>query len=114
MILDIENYLENKEDMNTMQQVIGHNMVFRGFIVKDWFGKNKNESKYVKYNKVITKLCTQHYWTCWKERNDIINTKDIKRKYVLEWYENEVGKGKYHPSENVRRYVREYATIVRN
>ena len=114
MINDLEYYLTNKEDMSTMQQTIGCDMVFRGFIVKDWFGTNRGETKYQIFNKVTVKLCVQHYWTCWKERNDIMNTKEIKRKFVLEWHENEVEKNVYHQSENVRKYIREYAGSVKN
>ena len=57
MIDDIEKYLTNREDYCTMQQVIGYNVIFRGFIVNDWFGKNVNDHKCGKCNKVITKLC---------------------------------------------------------
>ena len=40
MINDIEKYLNNNEEFITMQQVIGCDVIFRGFIVKDWFGKD--------------------------------------------------------------------------
>ena len=65
----------NKDDVSTMQQLIGYDMIFRSFIVKDWFGKDKEESTHSKYNKVITKLCFKNYWMFWKERNDIMNKK---------------------------------------
>ena len=114
MIDDVEKYMTNREDYCTMQQVLGHDMIFRGFIVKDWFGKNVNAHKYGKHNKAITKLCVQYYWMCWKERNEIMNKKEIKSKNVLEWFDGEVEKAKIHKSKNVRRYVREYATAVRS
>ena len=57
MINDIENYLFDKEKYVTMQQVLGIDMLFRGFIVKDWFGKDQNACKYGMYNKAIIKLC---------------------------------------------------------
>ena len=40
MIDDIEKYLKNKEEFFTMQQAIGFDLIFRGFIAKDWFRKN--------------------------------------------------------------------------
>lgn len=97
-----------------MQQVLGYDMIFRGFIVKNWFGKNENAHKHGKYNKAITKLCVQYHWMCLKERNNIMRKKEIKRKYVLEWFDGEVEKAKFHKSKNVRRYVREYTTAVRS
>lgn len=114
MVNDIKNYLANINNENAMQQVIGHDVIFRGFIVKDWFGNGKDELLNRKYNRVIVKLCVQHYWTCWKERNDIMNNKDVKRKFVMDWCENEVKKNALHPSKNVRLYVREYAGKVKN
>ena len=41
-----------------------------------------------------------------------MNKIDVKRKYVLEWFDNEVDKARNHNSENVRKYVREYAVPV--
>lgn len=34
-----------------MQQVIGIEMIFRGFIVKDWFRVDKNYTNYEEINK---------------------------------------------------------------
>ena len=114
MVNDVENYLVNINNENTMQQVIGNDMIFRGFIVKDWFGNGKDELLCRKHNRVIVKLCVQHYWTFWKERNDMMNKKDVKRKFVMDWCENEVKTNALHPSRNVRMYVRDYAGKVKN
>ena len=61
MTNDIERFLKDNDEYSAMQQVIGYNMLFRGFIVLDWFRKNKDERKYKNYNRTIIKLCVQHY-----------------------------------------------------
>lgn len=114
MVNDIEKYLANINNENTVQQVIGHDVIFRGFIAKDWFGNGKDEILHRKHNRIIIKLCVQHYWMCWKERNDMMNKKEVKRKFVMDWCENEIKTNALHPSKNVRMYVREYAGKVIN
>ena len=42
-----------------------------------------------------------------------MNKNEVKRKYVLEWFDNEVEKATNHNSKNVRQCVREYAVPVR-
>ena len=56
VIDDIEIYLNNNEEFSTMKQMIGHDMIFRGFIVKDWFRKDQNACKNGACNKATIKL----------------------------------------------------------
>ena len=51
MIDDIENLIENKDEHKTMQQVLGIEMVFRGFIVTEWHGADAKFKDYEKLNK---------------------------------------------------------------
>ena len=57
MIDNIKKYLKNSKEFCTMQQVMEHNVIFRRFIVRDWFSKNENTCKRCKRNKAMTKLC---------------------------------------------------------
>lgn len=43
MINNVEKYLNKKENFSMMQQVIGIDMIFRGYIVKDWFRVNRKK-----------------------------------------------------------------------
>ena len=62
---DIENFLNGNDRRKKMQRVLGVNMIFRGFIVKDWHGDNRNCKKYLELNKKLVKLSVACYWKCW-------------------------------------------------
>ena len=57
IIDDLENIIKNKDECKTMQQVLGIEMVFRGFIVTDWFRADANCKDYEELNKKIVELC---------------------------------------------------------
>lgn len=82
-------------------------MIFRSFIMKDWFGVDKNYRIHYKYNKKIVKFFIQHYWKYWSGRNNMRSKPEIRRKYVLEWHKRKIVSAKIHGSVDVRKYVRE-------
>ena len=49
---------------------MGVDKIFKGFIIRNWFGKNK-VSKYRKWNKVMIKQSIEFYQKCWMERNKV-------------------------------------------
>ena len=114
LIEDIENAIYGRNCYKTMQQVIGIEAVFRGFVVIDWFGVDLKSERYKNLNKKIVTLCMQHYWECWEKRNEIRMRPDVRREYMRKWHDRLVEKAKFHSSENVRIYVREYETRLEN
>lgn len=61
---DIRDYLNGVESVPGSQNVIGFKMLFRGYVVRDWFGGNVEETKYEKMNKVIVQSCVKLYNKC--------------------------------------------------
>lgn len=61
MISNVDKLLNNKENFSTMKKVIRIDMIFREYILKDWFRINVNTKKHRKYYEEIAKLCVQCY-----------------------------------------------------
>ena len=60
-------------------------MLFQGFVVKDWFGANSDETKYHQSNKIIIKHCVHLYHDCWLQRNKLMQEdKNLKQRLVEE------------------------------
>ena len=55
MLFDIIQYFQKGAIHKTMQQDIGCNMLFRGFIVEDWF--RSKLYNFNKFNRIIIKEC---------------------------------------------------------
>jgi len=90
IINDIESYLlDDGNEYNTTQHLIGMKMIFRGWVVKNWSNVNQQTSfNMKKINKIIVKISVQFYSKCWKHRNEIMHSPEIYRKYMEEWYCN--------------------------
>ena len=78
----IEDFLNEETVIETTQTEIGYKNLFRGFIVKDWFGYNEDETKYHQMNKMIVQQCVKLYVKCWKYRNTLVQ-EDTKTKERL-------------------------------
>ena len=63
-INDIHEYLQGWTNVPGTQNVIGFKYLFRGFVVRDWFGANELENKYSKANKVIVEQSVKFYQQC--------------------------------------------------
>ena len=96
--------LGNKNIPGT-QQLLGYKYVFRGIIVKDWFGANDAEMKYSVLNKVIVQECVRYYLKAWGDRNDRLNSEKVRKLRLIEWAKNE----KNDPSNavllNIAKYI---------
>ena len=58
-------------------------MLFRGYIVKDWFGDNDSETKYHEANKIIVRQCVRWYQKCWTQRNTYVQLRKVKRTKLI-------------------------------
>ena len=54
---DVEMCLKGKTKWRKTQKILGFDIIFRGFIAKDWYSNNQNCEKYAEHNKVIVKAC---------------------------------------------------------
>ena len=59
----------NEQCRRTLQYKVGVDKIFKGFIIKDWFGENEY-AKYRKWNKVLIKQSIEFYQKYWTERNE--------------------------------------------
>ena len=82
---DIYCYLNGSTNVPGSQNIIGFNLLFRGFVVKDWFGANSDETKYHQSNKIIIKHCVHLYHDCLLQRNKLMQEdKNLKQRLVEE------------------------------
>ena len=69
----------------TNQSMIGWKQAFRGHVVKYWRNDCKDRFFNHEINKIIIKMCTNHYVECWKDRNEEFHDPQKQRQYVIEW-----------------------------
>ena len=106
LIEDIVDYLNGNDHVPRSQNVIGFKMLFRGYIVKDWFGTNSDETKYSYVNQLIVRCCVRLYHKCWLQRNDTMKRDEKLKEWLLE--EVEEIKKIYEISDKigVKAYIR--------
>jgi len=63
-----------------MQQEIRVEMIFRGYIISNWYHTNKR-NKFSQMNKVIVCKCVEYYNRKWKEQNEIFHSLKAKGIY---------------------------------
>ena len=105
-------YLNGNNQYATTQRFIGHDMLFRGFIVKDWCGNNEEYTKNRKLNKIFVKHCVRHYWKCWEDRNNWAKKPEIRRQRKIDWYKSEMNETRVNGNSEVMRYVRDHDVCV--
>ena len=114
MVEDIEDFLNGNDRRRTLQRIVGINMIFRRFIIKNWHNEDTDRSVCLEVNKKLISLCVAYYWKCWEERNEVKFKPDIRRNFVVKWDENQLEQAKMSDSVVVRRYVRECEIQVEN
>lgn len=113
MTQNIQAYLLGDSKLNGTQLIFGYAQLFRGIIVRDWVSSNEQESKYGIYNKTIVKLCVEYYIQRWKARNERRNSRDVKRKILLAWFEEEVSDAKNLNHPEAQKFISIGANAVR-
>ena len=84
--VDLRSFLITKTNKHvTNQSIIGWEHAFRGHVVKvlrfDCQDRNFNQE----INRIIVKMCTNHYIECWNERNEHFRDQQKQRKHAIEW-----------------------------
>ena len=65
-----------------MQGLLGIQVLFRGFVVKDWTENNKTTMKYQRFNKIIIRNCTEYYFERQNKRNKIMYDLIVQKKVL--------------------------------
>ena len=56
IIKDIKKFLVKRDDFEMNQQYLGFKALFRGFVIRSWFGTDFSNDKYADCNKVLARL----------------------------------------------------------
>ena len=68
-----------------MQGLLGIQVLFRVFVVKDWTENNKTTMKYQRFNKIIIRNCTEYYFERQNEQNKIMHDPIVQKEVLLKW-----------------------------
>ena len=107
LIEDILKYLESddSDEYETNQGIIGIQYIFRGYIVKAWTGSNFSQDKYHKLNKIAVRLCIEHYYNCWIDRNKSFHDEEYQKERIMQWYQKVKESMRESPYPQVKAYV---------
>ena len=106
MINDIRKYLIERNDYETNQQYIGFKVLFKGYVIKNWYKANFNATKYAKLNKILIKRCVKYYLECQMRRNKALHNAEFQKQRLRKWYEDKKEKGLNGDHKQVRRFIR--------
>ena len=84
-IEDIKIYLQRGIYFITIQYKIRYKYLFRGFIIKDWYGEDKQCNQYVLQNEMIVKECVQYYYEYQITRNEIYYNPRKQNEILKKW-----------------------------
>ena len=110
---DILDFLTGKTVQRGTQSLIGHREIFRGIIVKDWYGANDARTSYHDIKKVIVFHSVKYYAHLWRSINLRRNSDSILRERLLQWAEKETISVQNQANVNVSRYLETFDDIKR-
>ena len=67
---------------NSNQQLVGHNDLFRGVIVKQWLMGNQVRIIFFRHNEALAKFFIKCYYECRKRRCVVFHNPEIQTKYL--------------------------------
>ena len=108
IITDISAYVHEEEtDFETTQHLIGMDLLFRGWVIKNQVNVNHEQSYLMKkLNKIIVKHSIIFYSKAQVHRNKILHDTEKYREYTVNWYNNLVKEVENGDKPSVKRYVR--------
>lgn len=109
-VSDMVCYIQTGVERGTLA-LLGHRYVYRGVIVKDWFGADDRCSRYSDVNATLAKLCVDFYITQWKRRNERRNSQVIRKERLLEWAQREYNDPQNQLNIKTARYLQNFAQI---
>ena len=88
IVSDIKRYI-NEEDQHYVmtQHVIGMELLFKGWVVRNWLNVQDDQQMEMKQmNKIIVKISMMFYSKAWQHCNEVLHDKDKYREHVIEWH----------------------------
>ena len=89
MLSNIVNYFKEQKKNKTIQMLVGIEIIFRGIIVRDWFGIS-DTNKYHQINKIIIREAIKFYYQYQINQNTIYHSKEKQIEYLKKWYSNTI------------------------
>ena len=111
-IQNIGLFLNGHSNMTGTQAAIGYKNIFRGFIVRDWFGSNESQQKFGELNRVIVHDAVTHYAANWRVRNLRRNSQECQKERLLEWAKGENASVENFKTPVLARYMQNYDRIM--
>ena len=107
IIGDILQYMKDEEhEYITTQHVIGMELIFKEWVVKNWMDMQQVQShRMKKINKIIVKNSIIFYLKAWTQRNEVMYNSEKYQNYIIEWYRRIVEAIKKGDKPNMRTYV---------
>ena len=105
---DAKAHLSRQDDheWKTTQCFIGHDKLFRGWIMKNLENVNIESLDVMgKCNKIIVKKSVTFYSKVWCARNELFHDPSKYRHFVIEWYERIIELVRNSNKPHVKRYV---------
>ena len=98
IIGDISWYAKDEEHKYvTIQHAIGMELIFKGWVVKNWMDVQQVQShRMKKINKIIVKNSITFYLKAWMQRNEVMHNSEKYQNYVIEQHRRiveAIGKG---------------------
>ena len=111
---DLHRYLHcDDQEYITTQHIVGMDMVFKGWAVKNWPDVNQGPPYSMrKLNKLIVKHSVTFYSKAWMHRNEIIQKAEKFKEYDIEWHKNLVDIIIHGTKLDMRKYIRLYPIDV--
>ena len=108
IIEDIKTYVMGAQnEYATTQHAIGMELIFKGWVVKNWFDvQQKQRFTTGKVNKIIVKQSMVFYLKAWKNRNDIMHNSGRYREHVIDWHKRLIKEIEKGNKPSIRKYVR--------
>ena len=85
--------------------------IFRGVIVKDWYGVDDTATQYHDVNKILIYQCVKYYSKIWRERNVRRNYEVIRRKRLIDWATAEVNWFANHTNAKISKYLASFSDV---
>ena len=98
---------QESEEYATTQHLVGMDLAFKGWVVKNWLDVQQRQSLTMKkLNKVIVKCSVVCYSKAWTHRNEIMHDDIKQREFVIDLYGKIVDEIEKGNKPNMKRHVR--------
>ena len=98
---------KEEKECATTQYLVGMELIFKGWVVKNWLNANQSQSHMMKkLNKINVKYGVIFYSKPWIHRNEIVHDDEKFREFVIDWHKRIVSDIEKGNKLNMRRHMR--------